>query len=154
MMSDDEQKSRQVIDPAAVRANMEEALALTTAPTTQWVQLADLDKGAIFETRDGVRAVKSEYYYSNKPSAQCECILLTSGEYAHFKAGNAEPVREIAVTPLALRTAILALTAHLDALLREHEAHAAVLGEDVAAIHRPTTISPPAPEGGAEESSR
>lgn len=55
--------------------------------------LGELRPGAIFETvHGGVRAVKSEYHFSG---GQCECILLTSGEYAHFPQMNATPVREI-----------------------------------------------------------
>jgi hypothetical protein len=57
------------------------------------MKLGDLPKGAIFETvNGGIRAVKSEYVY---PDGQCECVLLVSGEYAHFPDGNSEEVREI-----------------------------------------------------------
>jgi hypothetical protein len=48
--------------------------------------MAALRPGAIFETRDGVRAVKSEYRY---PNGGCMCILLTSGEAAHFSRDGA-----------------------------------------------------------------
>lgn len=60
-------------------------------------ELGDLRKGAIFETMDSVRAVKSEYSYGDGPGAgfQSQCILLESGEYAHFPAKNNEIVREI-----------------------------------------------------------
>ncbi len=66
--------------------------------TGRWTTLGALREGAIFETRDGIRAVKSEYHYTN---GGCECVLLASGEYAHFGGGkgtavhNAEQVREI-----------------------------------------------------------
>jgi hypothetical protein len=60
---------------------------------TDWMPLWQLRKGAIFETRSGTRAVKSEYASGN----QCECVLLASGEYAHFVKGNATEVREIEV---------------------------------------------------------
>lgn len=76
-----------------------------------WTTLMELPNGAIFETRDGVRAVKSEYRYSNEYPA-IECILLASGEFAHFcqdkqiKDGferadkhNTTEVREIEVPP-------------------------------------------------------
>lgn len=48
-----------------------------------WTTLMELPNGTIFETREGVRAVKSEYRYSNEYPA-IQCILLASGEYAHF----------------------------------------------------------------------
>ena len=47
----------------------------------KWTSIGRLRNGAIFETRDGIRAVKSEYHY---PNGGCECVLLSSGEYAHF----------------------------------------------------------------------
>ncbi|KKL55628.1 hypothetical protein LCGC14_2253500 [marine sediment metagenome] len=61
----------------------------------KWVKLIDLREGAIFETQKGTLAVKSEYLYSNKPDSQCQCILIASGEYAHFEHKNDELVREI-----------------------------------------------------------
>jgi len=60
-----------------------------------WVRLNDLPKGAIFETRDGIRAVKSEYYYDSSNAPQR--VLLASGEYAHFPGRGAEMVREIRI---------------------------------------------------------
>jgi hypothetical protein len=59
-----------------------------------WVRLNDLPKGAIFETQGGVRAVKSEYHYDNGAP---QCVLLASGEYAHFANKGAELVREIRI---------------------------------------------------------
>lgn len=56
--------------------------------TTLW----ELRKGAIFVTEDGAYAVKSEY---RNPDGQCQCILLASGEYAHFKDGNHTIVFEV-----------------------------------------------------------
>lgn len=68
----------------------------------EWIPLSELRAGAIFETREGARAVKSEYHHSfvackatGKPV--CLCILLGSGEYGFFKDGNATMVREIAI---------------------------------------------------------
>jgi hypothetical protein len=55
-------------------------------------RLKDLRPGALFTTRSGAMAVKSEYTYEN---GQCQCILLESGEYAHFPEGNMTPVREV-----------------------------------------------------------
>jgi len=65
----------------------------------KWVTLEELPEGALFETQDGIRAVKSEYRYGNRPNHGIECVLLASGEYAHF-ADNADQhnltlVREI-----------------------------------------------------------
>lgn len=51
----------------------------------RWVKLMDLADGAIFETGGGIRAVKSEYTY---PNGGIQCILLASGEYAHFCQGE------------------------------------------------------------------
>lgn len=53
-----------------------------------WVTLDDLPPGYVFITQDGILAVKSEYHYSNGLDAQWRCILLGSGEYAHFENGN------------------------------------------------------------------
>jgi len=49
--------------------------------------------GSVFETLQGVRAVKSEYHYDNGGAPQC--ILLASGEYAHFTLGGKEWVRVV-----------------------------------------------------------
>lgn len=51
-----------------------------------WIRLEDLPPGSLFETQSGIRAVKSEYHYS--AGGQCMCVLLASGEYAHFADGN------------------------------------------------------------------
>lgn len=68
-------------------------------PSDTWLPLGELDDGAVFETKEGVRAVKSEYYYTmpegKQHLAQCQCVLLGSGEYAHFPKGNATLVRRI-----------------------------------------------------------
>lgn len=58
----------------------------------RWVRLEDLPKGAIFETQDGIKAVKTEYHYN---SGVCMAVLLASGEYAHFPEKNDTLVREI-----------------------------------------------------------
>lgn len=64
-----------------------------------YLELRDLRKGAIFETKSGVRAVKSEYFYDSewphKKETQYLCVLLTSGEYAHFPNGNNELVKAL-----------------------------------------------------------
>lgn len=61
----------------------------------RWVTLEDLPAGSLFETQDGIKAVKSEYRYSNS-NAQPQCILLESGEYAHFEHGADTLVRPTA----------------------------------------------------------
>lgn len=59
--------------------------------------LAQLRPGAIFVTRDGTYAVKSEYRYESRVDSQYECILLESGEFAHFPNKNQTIVREIEI---------------------------------------------------------
>jgi len=61
----------------------------------EWVTLEDLRTGAIFVTKDGIYAVKSEYYYSGEVISQSQCILLASGEFAHFPEKNKTLVREV-----------------------------------------------------------
>lgn len=65
------------------------------------IKLRDLRKGALFKTTEGVKAVKSEYYYSSAwphtKETQCLCVLLASGEYAHFPNKNDELVKEIII---------------------------------------------------------
>lgn len=56
------------------------------------VTISDLRPGALFVTRNGVYAVKTEYLY---PDGQCECVLMESGEYAHFSQGDKTLVREV-----------------------------------------------------------
>ncbi len=58
-------------------------------------RLADIRNGALFVTTDGIVAVKSEYHYAN---GQSECILLASGEYAHFPNKNNEQVFELPIS--------------------------------------------------------
>lgn len=68
----------------------------------EWVPLSELRVGAIFETQAGARAVKSQYSHhhwtdTSSYQTQCTCVLLDSGEYAHFKDGNTTLVREIVI---------------------------------------------------------
>ena len=67
----------------------------------EYIELRHLRKGAIFETKDGVKAVKSEYCYDSlwphNEETQCQCVLLASGEYAHFPDKNDELVKEILI---------------------------------------------------------
>ena len=60
----------------------------------EWIKLGELRPGAIFETRKGVRAVKTEYHTFNN-ERECDCYLLESGEAAHFPDGDSELVREL-----------------------------------------------------------
>lgn len=57
-----------------------------------WRELDRIPNGAIFETKKGIKAVKTRYHY---PNGQWECVLLTSGEYAHFSNKNKELVKII-----------------------------------------------------------
>ena len=58
----------------------------------EWVTLKEIRPGAVFCTLRGEMAVKSEYTYGD---GVCQCVLLESGEYAHFPGRNNELVREI-----------------------------------------------------------
>jgi hypothetical protein len=51
------------------------------------ITLDDLPEGTVFFVGD-VGAVKSEYKYGNEPDSQWQCVLLASGEYAHFSEKN------------------------------------------------------------------
>jgi len=65
-----------------------------------WTTLKDLEPGCLFITANGIRAVKSEYHY---PNGNCQCILIESGEYAHFSMGNDTKVRYINIPSGKLR---------------------------------------------------
>jgi hypothetical protein len=73
---------------------------ITINEVQEEVYLRDLRPGAVFVTREGIYAVKSEYYYTGDSESQCECVLLASGEYAHFRDGNETLVREVSVEGL------------------------------------------------------
>jgi len=62
----------------------------------EWTTLDELPCGSLFVTeRYGTVAVKSEY---TMISGQWECIIVGTGEYAHFEDGNGERVRQIYYT--------------------------------------------------------
>jgi hypothetical protein len=63
-----------------------------------WLHLDDIPPGSLFETEQGTRAIKSEYRY---PDGAPECVLLASGEYAHFADKGATLVRVIGFAPSA-----------------------------------------------------
>lgn len=77
------------------------AAGLNTPPTAAsdpadtWITLDQLRHGALFETRDGVRAVKTEYL--NGAGDQPQCVLLASGEYATFPERGATLVRKVMI---------------------------------------------------------
>jgi hypothetical protein len=60
------------------------------AKDADWIPLADLRPGAIFETKDGVRFLKG----ANSKGAFCECFDLESGRRSSGDTG-ASLVREI-----------------------------------------------------------
>lgn len=60
----------------------------------KWIPLRDLREGAIFETKDGIVAMKTEYQ-TFAGGTQCDCYLLSSGETAHFGNKDNELVREL-----------------------------------------------------------
>lgn len=63
----------------------------------EWVRLEDLPPGFVFVTQKGVLAVKSEYHDSF--AGHRMCVLLQSGEYAHFADGDDTLVRALEVQP-------------------------------------------------------
>jgi hypothetical protein len=88
---------------------------------SDWTTLDELPEGAIFETRDGIRAVKSEYHLT---SGKVMCILLASGEYLHagdVAKHNALEVREVTADEAAIRAAVEEERAPLLALLSSLE---------------------------------
>jgi hypothetical protein len=58
--------------------------------------IADVPPGTVFRTANGIWAVKSEYRY---PNGSCQCVLLASGEYAHFARGDDETVALVVDVP-------------------------------------------------------
>lgn len=54
--------------------------------------LNEVASGSVFVTVSGVIAVKTEYFYSTGTPM---CILLESGEYAHFPLRGLEPVKAV-----------------------------------------------------------
>ncbi len=72
------------------------AAARVEAQEQEWITLEELRPGAIFETKNGIRAVKSEhiYYYGPELTRSApRCILL--GEYVLFVDREKTKVREI-----------------------------------------------------------
>lgn len=60
----------------------------------RWIPLRDLREGAIFETKDDIVAMKTEYH-TFASGTQCDCYLLNGGETAHFPNKDNELVREL-----------------------------------------------------------
>jgi hypothetical protein len=72
--------------------------------------VGEIEPGTVFRTRAGVWAVKSEYRY---PNGQCQCVLLASGEYAHWEHGDAEPVALVVDVPaIFIQTPVAPNTHH------------------------------------------
>ena len=67
--------------------------------SVKWGRLGDLPPGLIFATKNGVLAVKSEYHYSS--TGHCMCVLLQSGEYAHFPEGDETLVTALEIAEIA-----------------------------------------------------
>ncbi|KKL83417.1 hypothetical protein LCGC14_1975010, partial [marine sediment metagenome] len=67
--------------------------------------LDSIPPGTVFSTNDGILAVKSEYRYGARQGDQWQCILLASGEYAHFFNGNKEQVEIVEVADLVASNA-------------------------------------------------
>ncbi len=63
-------------------------------PTAGWETLADLPEGAVFETKNGIRAIKIEHHY---PDGTCQSVLLDGGAYAYFPEKNNTLVRKISI---------------------------------------------------------
>lgn len=84
-----------------------------------WVTLDELPPGCVFVTQDGVLAVKSEYKYNGEFNSQWRCILLASGEYAHFEQGNSTLVAAVEIaTPVAAPMPLeMQLSAQADELM-------------------------------------
>lgn len=59
----------------------------------EWVRLEDLPPGMVFATKSGTLAVKSEY----RSNGKAMCVLLGTGEYAHFANGDETLVQALEV---------------------------------------------------------
>lgn len=84
------------------------------------MKLNDLPPGSLFVTRAGVLAVKSEYRY---PNGAPECVLLASGEYAHFADGGRTEVEPVDLA--ALRAENARLRGALEEAMSEYESFTA-----------------------------
>lgn len=61
-----------------------------------WLALRDLPVGAVFETEEGVHAVKSEYLLRpDEPDSPAMCIIIGSGEFFHGQYGDDTVVCQI-----------------------------------------------------------
>lgn len=66
---------------------------MTIIYRSDWLTLEDLEPGALFETTNGVRAIKSDYRRDNQPL----CISCEDGRFAHFPDKEKEKVRQIKI---------------------------------------------------------
>jgi hypothetical protein len=69
----------------------------------EWIPLRDLLPGFVFVTERGTLAVKSEYHLTG---GKCMCILLQSGEYAHFEHGDDTLVRVVELKEMEMTPTI------------------------------------------------
>jgi len=58
----------------------------------KWVVLHDLREGAIFETKDGTKSMKTAYC---RVGGEYECYRLANGRRIYFGIGDLELVREL-----------------------------------------------------------
>ncbi len=58
----------------------------------KWVSLYELREGAIFETKDGTKSMKTAY---PRPGGEYECYRLADGRRIYFGVGDLELVREL-----------------------------------------------------------
>lgn len=92
LQANDEDNMTRFMAKIRLLRTLEADMEIEYFPLGDKTTLGQLRPGAVFATEDGVYAVKSEYYY---PNGQCQCILLASGEYAHFPEKNATTVYEV-----------------------------------------------------------
>lgn len=82
-----------------LRDRLQQLALSPKAEFESWTVVDDLRPGAVFETQGGILAVKTEYRYS--AGGGCQCILLASGENAHFSnsatSHDLTPVRELVI---------------------------------------------------------
>lgn len=74
---------------------LESDMEIEYFPLGDQTTLDGIRKGAVFATEDGVYATKTEYKYGDEAGSQWMCILLESGEFAHFPDKNKTIVYEV-----------------------------------------------------------
>lgn len=61
--------------------------------TRVWLPVRAQPAGTLFVTLDGIHAVKTQYRTAD--GRQAQCVLLSSGEYAHFPEGDDTLVKRV-----------------------------------------------------------